>query len=145
MLFACTGAYWRWYESAIHLVKKRQPLEARLEICPDSCVETQSGFSTSFFLYKKIVVLRSFTADCYLLQPTGVSTEHPHTSQFLAPACTHFNVARDFGSRCLARITSCHHAFGCAFDLILFDPLLFTLHRLSHLPFHSPVLHLHLP
>ena len=28
---------------------------------------------------------------------------------------TPFNVARDIGSRCLARITSCHHAFGCAF------------------------------
>ena len=26
---------------------------------------------------------------------------------------THFNVARDIGSRCLVRITSCHHAFGC--------------------------------
>ena len=26
--------------------------------------------------------------------------------------------------------------------LILFDPVLCTLHRLSHLPFHSPVLHL---
>ena len=47
--------------------------------------------------------------------------------------------------KCLARITSCHHAFGCAFDLRLFDPLLCTLHRLSHLPFLSPVLHLHLP
>ena len=73
-----------------------------------------------------------------------VWTEHPHTSHFLAFACTHFNVARDIGSRCLARITSCHQAFGCAFDLILFDPLLCTLHRLSHLPFHSLVLHLHL-
>ena len=29
--------------------------------------------------------------------------------------------------------------------LILFDPLLCTLHRLSHLHLHSPVLHLHLP
>ena len=60
-------------------------------------------------------------------------TTHPHTSHYLALTCTHFNVARDIGSWCLARITSCHHAFGCAFDLILFDPLLCTLHRLSHL------------
>ena len=65
-------------------------------------------------------------------------TEHPRTSHFLALACTHFNVARDIGSRCLARITSCRHAFGRAFDLILFDPLLCTLHRpLPIFLFHS--------
>ena len=29
--------------------------------------------------------------------------------------------------------------------LILFDTLLCALHHLSHLPFHSPVPHLHLP
>ena len=29
--------------------------------------------------------------------------------------------------------------------LILFDPPICTLHRLSHLPFRSPDLHLHLP
>ena len=65
-----------------------------------------------------------------------VWTEHPHTSHILALACTHFNVARDIGSKCLARITSCHQAFGCAFDLILCDPLLCTLHCLSHSLFH---------
>ena len=56
--------------------------------------ETQSGFfcGEDFFL-KKIVVVRSFTADGNLLQPTeGVN------STFLA--CIHFNVARDIGSRC---------------------------------------------
>ena len=104
--------------------------------------ETQSGNFDNIF---KFVVVKSFTADSNLLQPTGGWTKHPHTSHFLALACAHFNVARDIGSRCLARITSCHHAFICAFDLILFDPLFCTLHCLSHLPFHSPVLHLQLP
>ena len=71
-----------------------------------------------------------------------VWTEHPHTSHCIVFHSTHFNVARGIGSRCLARITSCHHAFGSAFDLILFDPLLCTLHSLSRLPFPSLVLHL---
>ena len=68
---------------------------------------------------------------------------------FLAFVCTHNSVARDIGSssRCLAR-TSFHlsHA-SCAVVvcLILFDSPLCTIHRLSHLPFHSPDLHLHLP
>ena len=47
----------------------------------------------------------------------------PHTSHFLALACTHFNVARDIGSRCLARITSCHHAFGCCLDTLRLSTL----------------------
>ena len=74
--------------------------------------ETQSGFFDIFGLF----VVRSFTADSNLLQPTGWCEQN--TPHFLAVVCTHFNVARDVGSRCLARITSCHHSFGCAFDLI---------------------------
>ena len=42
------------------------------------------------------------------------------------------------------RTSSMYHPHGVVV-LILFDPPLCTLHRLSHLPFHSPDLHLHLP
>ena len=91
------------------------------------------------------VVVRSFTVESNLLQPTESVNNTPSHVTFCRVLHAHFNVARDIGSRCLVRITSCHLAFGCAFDLILFDPLLCTLHRLSHLPFHSLVLHLHLP
>ena len=94
-------------------------------------------FLTRFF---KFVVVRSFTVDSNLLQPTGGVNRTPSHVTF-SRTCMHSFQCRT----CLARITSCHHAFGCAFDLILFDPLLCTLHRLSHLPFHSPVLHLHFP
>ena len=104
--------------------------------------ENQSGFSDDFFS-KKIVVIRSFTADSNLLQPTESVNRTP-THVAFSRVSQHTFQCSHFGSRCLARITSCHHAFGCAFDLILFDPLLCTLHRLSHLPFHSLVLHLHL-
>ena len=57
---------------------------------------------------------------------------------------THFNVAHDIGSRCLPRTSSMYHSHGVVV-LILFDSPLCTLHRLSHLPFHSHDLHLHLP
>ena len=79
------------------------------------------------------------TVKTYVFSDPGGVNRTPHTSHFLVFHKTYFNVARDIGS------TSCHHAFGCAFDLVLFDPQLCTLHRLSHLPFHSPVLHLQLP
>ena len=69
--------------------------------------------------------------------------QNTHTSHFLVFHSTHFNVTRDIGSRCLS--ASCHPCFmrsGC------FDSLrLSTSHSspsLSHLPFHSPDLHLHL-
>ena len=103
--------------------------------------ETQSGIFDIFLF----VVVRSLTADSSLLQPTGGVNRTPSHVTFSRVVQTHFNFARDIGSRCLARITSCHHAFGCAFGLLLFDPLLCTLHRLAHLPYHSPVLQLHLP
>ena len=67
--------------------------------------------------------------------------EHPHTSHFLVFVRTHFNVAHDIGSRWLS--ASCHPCFMWLPSL--FDSPLCTLHHLSHLPFHFPDLHLHLP
>ena len=99
--------------------------------------ENQSGFFDDIFLKKKKrVVIRSFTADSKLLQPAESVNRTPSHVTF-SRVSQHTFQCSHFGSRCLARITSCHHAFGCAFDLILFDPLLCTLHRLCHLPFHS--------
>ena len=57
-------------------------------------------------------------------------TEHPRTSHFLVFHRTHFNVARDSGSRCLARTSSMYHPHDVVV-LKLFDPPLCTLHRLS--------------
>ena len=57
-----------------------------------------------------------------LLEERREQTGYDHISTRHIFSCfthAHFNVERDIGSRCLARITSCHHAFGCAFDLIL--------------------------
>ena len=59
---------------------------------------------------------------------------------------THFNVTPDIGSRVLR--TSFHHIHAsCALCVvwILFETPRCTLHRLSHLPPHSPDLHLQLP
>ena len=64
----------------------------------------------NFDISYKNVAVRSFTGDSNLLQPTGFSTEHPRTSHYLAFACTHFNIARGIGSRCLARTSSMLHA-----------------------------------
>ena len=97
-----------------------------------------------FLTFFKFVVVRSFTAVSNLLQPTGVWTEHPHTSHVLAVACTHFNVARDIGSSLVVRAR--HPCVICMLCVAWFSATLpFALHRLFHLPFHSPVLHLHLP
>ena len=78
------------------------------------------GFKFSQTRSNAIILYDTLPAYCI----PKVWTEHPHTSHFLV---------FDIGSRCLVRITSFHHAFGCAFDLILFDPPFCTLHRLSHL------------
>ena len=49
--------------------------------------ETQSGIST-FFYFKKIVVVKSFTADSNLLQPTGSVNRTPsHVT--CSRVCTH--------------------------------------------------------
>ena len=96
--------------------------------------ETQSGILTSFSV---------FQSD--RLQPIAIccNTLTRHISSCFTD--THFNVARDIGSRCLARTSSMYHPHVVVVVLILFDPPLCTLHRLSHLPFNSPDLHVHLP
>ena len=103
--------------------------------------DTQSGILTRFF---KFVVVRSFTADSNLLLPTGSVNRTPSHVTFLVFHSTHFNVARDIGSRCLARTSSMYHPHDVVV-LILFDSPLCTLHRLSHFSFHSSDLLLHLP
>ena len=47
---------------------------------------------TSFFFAKKKDVVRSFTADSNLLQPTGCVNSTPHTSHFLGVSQHSFNV-----------------------------------------------------
>ena len=106
--------------------------------------DTQSGIFDKFFFLKKLLPSDRLQLIAICCNRRGVCTEHLHTSHFLVFHSTHFNVARDIGSRCLARTSSMYHPNG-AVVLILFDSPLCTLHRLSHLPFHSPDLHLHLP
>ena len=93
--------------------------------------------------WKKRVVERSFTADGNLLQPTGVLTEHPHTSHFLVFARMFNSVARDIGSRCSARHTI-HVSRACVSDFSSTLHFVCTLHALSHLLLHPPDLPLHL-
>ena len=50
---------------------------------------------------------------------------------------------RTYWLKCFARTSSMYHLHGVVV-LVLFDSPLCTLHRLSHLPFHSLNLHLHL-
>ena len=112
----------------------------------------------------------SFTADSNLLQPTG---EGEQNSSFRNPLLRnhldHFNshctcgtceqntLTRHIFSCFTAHISMSHvtlaqdvcphhviHASCAVVVLILFDSPFCTLHRLSHLPFHSPDLHLHL-
>ena len=76
--------------------------------------DTQSGILTTFFLKKKNVVVRPLTADGNLLQLTGsVNRNTLFTSHFLVFHRTHFNVARDIGSRCSAHRVI-HVSCGCA-------------------------------
>ena len=63
------------------------------------------------------------------LGQSNLWTEHPHTSHFLALACTHFYVAHDIASRCFLRITSCFMRSVCL------DPLRLSTLRLSHFSF----------
>ena len=83
--------------------------------------ETQRGIFGKFF-GKKIVV-RPFAADSNLLQQTGSVNRTPHTSHFLALACTHFHVARDIGSRCLAHVIHVSSACCCCFFALRFSTL----------------------
>ena len=87
-------------------------------------VHTNSGIN------KMVISNRAVNPD-----PQTPIPEHHHTSHFLVFHSTHFNVARDFGSRtrCVARTSSMCHPHVVVVS-ILFDPLLCTLHRLSHLP-----------
>ena len=72
----------------------------------------------------------TFSADSCEVFPTTAPrmwTEHPHTSHFLVFHSTH---------------TPMSHASCAVVVLILLDSPFCTLHRLSHLPSHSPDLHL---
>ena len=74
----------------------------------------QSETLTSFFFLKKNVVVRSFTADTNLLQPTGGVNSTPHTSHFHALACTHFHVAHVT----LAQVWLSAHFISCVICML---------------------------
>ena len=97
----------------------------------------------NFDIYFEFVEVRSFTTDSNLLQPTvGVNrtpSDVTFSRVYTLISMSHVTLAQGV----LRTSTTCH--LHVVVVLILFDPLLCTLHRLSHLPFHSPVLHLHLP
>ena len=80
------------------------------------------------------------------LRSSKVWTEHPHTSHSLV--C--FTTLISMSHTTLAQDVCPHHVMSsCAWVVVLtlFDSPSCTLHRLTHLPFHSPhlLLHLHLP
>ena len=77
--------------------------------------ETQSGIFDKFFLF---VVVKWFTADCNLLQPTGCVYRTPSHVTFLALACIHFHVVRDIGSRCFAHVIHVSSARCCCLDTL---------------------------
>ena len=98
------------------------------------------------------VVVRSFTADSNLLQPTGGVNTTPHTSHFLVLHNTHFNVtstlAQVWGAQrtfhviaCVIFMRSC-----CVLDSprLLHFPL-FAVYLLSYRPVFPPGHQLHLP
>ena len=120
---------------------KEQHKERRDPLCSFFTKLLRSDTLQNFF-----VVVRSFTADSSLLQPTGGVNSTPHTSHFIALACAHFNVHRHgvkFGvqrtfhsvpSSCVHDVvvlTLCDSPFY--FLLSLFSPIvLFILRVFSH-------------
>ena len=60
-----------------------------------------SGMSTggAHFLEKKMLWQDRLQLMAFCCNRRSVGTEHPHTSHFLVFLCTHFNVARDIGSK----------------------------------------------
>ena len=105
--------------------------------------DTQRGILTFFFKEKEVVV-RPFTAESNLLQPTGRCEQKTLTRHIFS----HLHAFMTVSHTTLAQDVCPHHVIhaSCAVVvLILFDSPLCTLHRLSHLLFHSLDLHLHLP
>ena len=72
-------------------------------------------------LWQFFVVVRSFTADSNLLQPTESVNTTPHTSHFLVFHRTHFNVTSTLaqGSRCVARTSYMSHPHALMMWLFL--------------------------
>ena len=104
---------------------------------------TRSGILTKFFFFKKkSVVVRSFTADGNLLQPTGCVNRTPSHVTFSRVFSALVTVSHMTLAQGVLR-TSSHVSCAHVVVLILFDSPFCTLHRLSHLPPHSPDLHLH--
>ena len=100
--------------------------------------DTQSGFFNDF---SKFVVVRSFTADSNLLQTDGECEQNTLTRHIFS----HLHALITVSHTTLAQDVSPHHVIhaSCAVVvLILYDSPFRTFHRLSHLPFHSPDLHL---
>ena len=89
-------------------------------------------------------MVRSFTADGNLLQPMDCvnrTTSHVTCSRVFSALITVSHMTLAQGSRCVAHVIP--SMFHVVVVLILFDSPFCTLHRLSHLPPHSPDLHLH--
>ena len=99
---------------------------------PSVCVRNNSNTHTNTQTHKHTQT-QTKTINKHKNCEQNTLTRHIFSCFTALISMSHVTLAQ--GSRCLARITSCHHAFGCAFDLILFDPLLCTLHHLSHLLF----------
>ena len=103
-----------------------------------------TGGGDNYFIFISLLLVRSFTADSNLLKPTGGGEQNTLTRQNFS----HLHALITVSHTTLAQYVCPHHVIlaSCAvFFLILFDSPLCTLHRVSHLPFHSPDLHLHLP
>ena len=64
------------------------------------------------------LIVRSFTAHSNVLQPTVRVNSTPHTSHFLAPACTHFNVTSTLAQVWRAQRTFHSIPSSCAHDVL---------------------------
>ena len=80
-----------------------------------------------------LIVVGSFTADSNLLQPTGCCELNTLTRHIFSCFTAHISMSHVTVAQGVLRTSSMCHLHVVVVVLILFDPLLCTLHRLSHL------------
>ena len=118
-------------ESQLHLSSWNEQHQRTGRPVEDAYSSSYSEWNVDKIL-KHCVVVRSFTADGNLLQPTEGCDQNTLTHHiFSCFLCTHDSVAHDIGSRCVAHVIP--SMFHVVVVLILFDSPLCALHRLSHL------------